>query len=366
MQERYQESQARFEAIFEQSKLGNKIIASDLRIIKVNQALVVMLGYSKAQLEGNRILEYEHPDYVHHWRELQEDLRDKQIPSFQVETVLVKKDGSTLWCRVTSILFQDAGATLGYTILEDISQRKALEEKLQKVYEAQETIMYMVAHDLKSPIHTIKSLSGLLKRSEEELQPENPQHQQSLTFVSMIEDACRKAYTIIDDLLLIGELESGKQTLTKESTDLKGFLEAQLAPVQITAQGKNIAIHLHLPLEQVFAPVNPEKLARVLENLLSNAVKFTQAGGQVNLSLQQEGQKVLFKVQDNGIGIPDSLQGSVFKKFTKANRQGTEGEATTGLGLFIVKQIVDLHRGRIWLESKEHEGTTFYIELPVA
>jgi two-component system sensor histidine kinase VicK len=103
-----------------------------------------------------------------------------------------------------------------------------------------------------------------------------------------------------------------------------------------------------------------------LDNLLSNAVKFTPEGGQVLVSLrQQEAKKVVLQVSDNGVGIPNALQDSVFDKFTKANRQGTGGEITIGLGLFIAKQIVELHQGKIWLESREQEGTTFYVELPV-
>ncbi len=111
-------------------------------------------------------------------------------------------------------------------------------------------------------------------------------------------------------------------------------------------------------------PINGEKLARVIDNLLSNAIKFTGEGGQVRVSLQEEARKVILQVQDNGVGIPESLQGSVFEKFTKASRRGTGGESTTGLGLFIVKQVVGLHGGRVWLESTQHESTTFLVELP--
>jgi two-component system sensor histidine kinase VicK len=82
--------------------------------------------------------------------------------------------------------------------------------------------------------------------------------------------------------------------------------------------------------------------------------------------VQPEGPRVVLKVQDNGVGIPEPLQEIIFHKFTKASRQGTGGEATTGLGLFIVKQIVSLHGGTIWLESSENRGTTFYVALPVA
>jgi two-component system sensor histidine kinase VicK len=360
----YQESQDRFRTIFEQSRLGKKIIASDLRILKVNQALVTMLDYRREELEGTRILEYVQADYLKAWQELQESLWTRQIPSFGFETVLVRKDGSWIWCSVTSILFKDGGDTLGYTILEDISGRKATEVRLKKVYDAQEAIMHTVAHDLKNPIHTIKTLSRFLQKQTEK-QPAVPAPENSLQYISMINEACEKAYRIIEDLLLVGELESSGYSLPRQNTDLSAFLQSQVALFGVAAQQKGVAIQVQLPIEPVFATVHPQKLARVIDNLLSNAVKFTHPGGQITLSLQQEANKVILKVRDNGVGIPQSLQGSVFEKFTKANRSGTEGETTTGLGLFIAKQIVEWHNGKIWLESREGEGTTFYVELPL-
>jgi two-component system sensor histidine kinase VicK len=360
----FQESQARFRTIFEQSRLGKKIIASDLRILKVNQALVDMLGHGREELEGTRILEYVRADYLQPWKELQESLWTKQIPSFGFETVLVRKDGSWLWCSVTSILFRDGQDTLGYTILEDISGRKATEARLKKVYDAQEAIMHTVAHDLKSPIHNIRTLSRFLQKQLEK-QPPVPYPQQSLQYIAMIEEACEKAYRIIEDLLLVGELESSDYALPTQTTDLNTFLQSQVALFGVTAQQKGVTIQVQLPAEPVFAPVHAQKLARVVDNLLSNAVKFTHPGGQITLSLQQETKQAILQVRDTGVGIPPSLQGSVFEKFTKANRSGTQGEETTGLGLFIAKQIVEWHNGRIWLESQEGEGTTFYVELPL-
>jgi two-component system sensor histidine kinase VicK len=93
--------------------------------------------------------------------------------------------------------------------------------------------------------------------------------------------------------------------------------------------------------------VDRDKFGRVLENLLSNAVKFTDPGGQVTLSLKKEGPGVVLRISDTGIGIPAGLQPSIFNMFTKAGRKGTQGETTTGLGLYIVKQIVEMHGGRI-------------------
>jgi len=363
-EQQYQESQVRFQTLFEQSRLGNKIIAPDLRIIKVNQALVDLLGYAKSEIEGTRIIEYTRADYVEHWRELQEHLWTRHIASFHMDTVLVKKDGSTVWCSVNSILFKDGEQTLGYTSLEDISERKSLEAKHQALYDAQQTVMYTVAHDLKTPIHHVRVLSDFLKKEVNALPAELPHQEQSLAYIDLIETVCAKAYTIIDDLLLIGELAPG-ELLGKETTDLKRFITDRLPPFAVTARQKGVFLGTDFPKGPVEAPIHPEKFGRVLENLLSNAVKFTRAGGRVTVSAQPEGQRVLLKVQDNGVGIPESLREIVFNKFTKANRPGTQGEATTGLGLFIARQIVTLHGGKIWLESNEKEGTAFYVALPL-
>jgi two-component system sensor histidine kinase VicK len=310
-------------------------------------------------------VEYAHPDFIHHWHELQESLWTRQIPSFQIETCLLKKDGSSFWCQVTSILFRDNNVTLGYTIVEDIDERKVLEATLKRQYDYQETIMHMVAHDLKSPLYNIQVASGLLKENLAQLPALAPETKgESLAFIRMISDTCDKAFATVQDLLLIGELEAGYRDL--EKTDLKTFIQSQLTALGVAAQTKGINLDFHYPEGPVYASVNPDKFTRALSNLLSNAVKFTRAGGQVTISLQNKGHRALLQVSDNGIGIPEHLQASIFQKFTRAIRLGTQGEATTGLGLYIVKQIVEKHKGKIWVESQENVGTTFYMELPKA
>lgn len=127
---RYEESQVRFRTIFEQSKLGNKIISPDLKIRKVNKALEEMLGYSEEELIHKKILDFAHPDSAANWLELQKKLWREEMPSFHIEANMLRKDGTTIWCSVTTILFEDNESKLGYTILEDISERIILSTKL--------------------------------------------------------------------------------------------------------------------------------------------------------------------------------------------------------------------------------------------
>lgn len=361
VERRYEESQYRFQTIFYQSKLGNEIIAPDLTIIQVNDVLLAMLGYTEQEIVGTKVVDYAHPDFIHHWDELQDNLWTKQIPSYQIETCLIKKDGSMLWCQITSIVFQDNGINLGYTIVEDISKRKALEINLQQLYDHQETITHMVAHDLKGPVRNILLLSELLKTNWGKLLPgADEKREQSLKYIQLISKTCEKAAAIIDDLLIIGGFKANEAF---EKTDMKIFVASQLAVLSMEAEKKGIAIRFNYPDQPVYAHIHQEKFIRILENLLSNAVKFTPPGGQVTLSLKHARQRVMMQVSDTGIGIPEALQGNIFHKFTRLNRQGTEGEHTTGLGLYIVKQMVDLHQGKIWVESQENVGTTFFVEL---
>lgn len=360
IEEKYKQSKIRFQTIFEKSQLGNKILASDLSIIEVNEALVSMLGYaSKNDLINRKILEFAHSDFINHWHELQTALWDKRIPSFSLETCLVKKDKSTIWCRVTSILFDDDDKSLGYTIIENINEKKVLEEKAQRLYENQEMMMYMVAHDLKSPVHIIQSLSGIIRKN-----IENHQLDKSITHLSMLDHTCNRSYSIINDLMLIGELES--EQIETEVVNITEILRSLIDNFSTVSDEKSIQLITPFIQSEVLANVNKQKITRAIENLLSNAIKFSNSGGRVKVDLIQEGSRLLLKIQDEGIGIPSTLQRTVFNKFTKAKRKGTQGEATTGLGLFITKRIVEKHKGKVWFESRQNEGTTFFIRLPLS
>lgn len=362
VEKKYQESQARYQAIFFTSKLGNKIIGPDLKITQVNAALLAMLGYSENEMVGTRITQYAHPDFVHHWQVLQERLWTKQIPSFQIETCLVKKDGAILWCQITSVLIPDQEGTLGYTIVEDINKRKILELELQKVYDNQETVMHMIVHDLKNYLLNINLLNSLVQESLESLPlPVEGQHE-SLGMIQQVSDNSDQALAIINDILLIGRLESVEEIFVKK--DLKTFIQQQLSSLELKARRKGIKVRFQYPDVPVYAHIIPNKFKRILENLMANAVKFTPPDGQITISLKNEEKKARLQVSDTGIGIPQHLQQSIFQKFTKANRVGTQGEPTTGLGLYIVNQIVEKHKGRIWVESQENAGTTFNIQLP--
>lgn len=346
-------SQARFRTVFENSPLGQKIIAPDLTIRQANAALVAMLGCThRDQVEGRRILDFAHPQYRADWHHLQVQLWAHQLPYFTLETCLIRVDGTYFWCQVHSILFPDQGQDLGYTTLIDTTEHKELRASLQRLYDAQETILHLVAHDVRNSLAHVQLGVALLRQNWDAELPK---------FLGIIDKAATQALAILQDVLYIGALDAAQ--LPKQPTDFHTYLDTQLAAHRLAAQAKGIALVLELPPEPLKANLNPNKFSRVVDNLLANALKFTPAGGRITVRLSEHEGRPQLAVQDTGVGIPAEYQAHLFDKFSQAAREGLAGESTTGLGLFITQQIVRLHGGKIWVESREHEGTTFFIDL---
>ena len=356
--------QARFRTVFENSPFGQKIITPDLTIQQANRAVVDMLGCaSEDDLVGHKIQEFAHPDYRADWTFLQERLWAHKLPHFTLETCLVRCDGSSFWCQVTSIRFPDGERELGYTQLEDISDRRTLELSLKRLYDAQETILHLVTHDIKTPIAHIQLLADLLQRQAHA--PGKPAacgHAEDTTrYLALIHQACAEANKLLRDVLFLGSLDANH--LKKQAIDLNAFLEQRLEPHRLQAHAKDLALTLDLPAQVVHANLNADVFGRVVDNLVTNALKFTPAGGQVTVGLQEPAGRVLLTVRDTGIGIPQALQAELFEKFSPSARAGVAGEPSTGLGLFITKQIVQLHRGKLWVECQEGAGACFFVEL---
>jgi two-component system sensor histidine kinase VicK len=356
-------AQARFRTVFENSPFGQKIITPDLIIQQANAAVVAMLGCGHLEdVVGHEIMEFAHPAHRADWRFLQERLWSHKLPCFTLETCLLRRDGTSFWCQVTSIRIPDGGQELGYTQLEDISERKAQELALKRLYDAQETILHLVTHDLKAPIGHIQMLADLLQREVAAARFAADHVPEAATYLALIRHACATATRLLKDVLFLGALDDAE--LPKHPADLGALLRERLAPHRLAARDKRLALDLTLPPRPLRAALNADAFGRVVDNLVSNALKFTPAGGRVAVGLQERDGRPLLTVRDTGIGIPEALQGALFEKFSPAARAGVGGEAATGLGLFITQRIVQQHRGRLWVESREGEGTCFFVELP--
>lgn len=223
--------------------------------------------------------------------------------------------------------------------------------------ETENIIIEAVAHDLKGVIEKINCLNKMLH--DKLHSTDDAEIHQLLLYIDSL---CDQGSQITNDLLETCELESLEETHI-EKCSLNQLIIQQAKIYTLQADLKQITFQTVISDKDFFCVLNRSKFIRALDNLFSNALKFTGNGGQIKIILSNQEGKANIAVCDSGIGIPDELQKDIFKKYSKARRYGTENEKFTGLGLYIVKKIIDLHKGKVWFNSEKNIGTTFYIEL---
>jgi len=210
-----------------------------------------------------------------------------------------------------------------------------------------------VIHDIRNPINNIFGLSNLLYESITD--PENQ------TLIQLCNLSCKHAIDILDDLLFV-ELDESKK-LNKVSTEMNNFYQQCIDEQLGLSLLKHIEIISELCVEEAIKEIDRNQVKRAVQNVISNAIKFSYPHTTIKISSKLKDEKLVLKIVDAGIGIPLPLQSEVFKKFTPAQREGTNGETSTGLGLCFTKQCLEHHNGSIWFKSIEGTGTKFYISL---
>jgi signal transduction histidine kinase len=233
--------------------------------------------------------------------------------------------------------------------------------KLRELAEMKEEFLALTTHDLRSPLTVISGVisfftSGRLGK----LSPE----QQNM--VAMMERNAQSLIELVNDLLDASKLESGTLRLDVASIDLRGVIDEIRETMEPLAREKGITLEEELSPEVHTVEADRPKLRRILVNLLSNAVKFTGKGGTVKLKAERQGDEVRISVTDTGVGIAPEDVKRLFDKYEQARSRATRGEKGTGLGLYITKQLVDLHGGEIKVESEIGRGSTFSFTLPAA
>ncbi|MDX2100695.1 MAG: PAS domain S-box protein [Leptolyngbyaceae cyanobacterium bins.59] len=274
-------------------------------------------------------------------------------------------------CYVLTIdpLYDRDGALEGITCAAlDITERRQIEEQLRQINaelaratRLKDEFLANMSHELRTPLNAILGLSEALMEDFFGSLNEK-QHK----FVSTIERSGRHLLDLINDILDLAKIEAGKFELDKSLFTVSGLCEACLPFIKQQATKKNIAISTHLPEGEICIEADERRLKQVLINLLTNAVKFTPAEGKVflDVSLDMQEEILVLKVADTGIGIAEEDMGKLFQAFSQLDSSLSRHHEGTGLGLALVKRIVDLHGGSMSVESYPGQGSCFTISLP--
>lgn len=236
-----------------------------------------------------------------------------------------------------------------------------IEEKnarLEALNQEKNNLMGIVAHDLKSPFNSIGGITNILPLA-------GPLNDEQKKFVALINTVVESSRTLIQDLLDLSALENREMKVAHESVNVSELMAGVHAKHSLQAQKKGIVLLLSEEAKNTVIVSDRRHIERILDNLISNALKFSQTGTEVTIGTKLESGQVQFYVKDQGPGISHEDQKHLFKKFRKLTAQPTQGEASSGLGLSIVKALVDELDGSIAVESELGKGTTFTCALSV-
>jgi two-component system, OmpR family, sensor histidine kinase VicK len=274
---------------------------------------------------------------------------------------IIRPDRTERWIRMkTYPISENKQITYLTCFMEDDTARKSSLLNMQKVNGWKDSILEIMAHDLRGPISLVKTLANAI---DQKLQ--GKENREILKWTKMIQEISSRNIRLIHNLVKKESLDTAGAEINKERMELVREI-GEVMNIFISSQ-----VHTRRKIEftrshkEIYAEVDSMKLLQIINNLISNAIKFTRPDGSIKLHLEKLERSALITVLDNGIGIPRSLQPVIFNKYTEAGRTGIDGQESVGLGMWIVKKFAEAQGGTVWLESEEEKGTKVYVEIPL-
>jgi PAS domain S-box-containing protein len=248
----------------------------------------------------------------------------------------------------------------------DVTERKLVEDQLRKkesqlqdLNATKDKFFSIIAHDLKGPFNGIMGMSQMILELCERKEYEN-----MVRMTRLLKKAAMQSYDLLNNLLEWSRTQSGRKSIQLQKLNLCCVITDTVNLVSLSAINKNVSIKLNCA-EDLQVLADADVLNTIIRNLLSNAVKYSTEKGVVSITAIKRDLDILVSVKDDGIGMSSALQKKLFKIGENVITPGTKNEKGTGLGLILCKEFVELHGGKIWLESEVNKGTTFYFTLPL-
>lgn len=332
-------------AILQSMTEGVLVVDASQKIIMANAVLVDAFDLKREEVKGK-----------YFW----EVFRDPEINEM-IEQGLKKQAGFSREhaALLTNSIFQIQGSPvfgesefLGVVaVFHNVTKLKDLEK-------ARSEFVANVSHELKTPLTSIMGFVETLKEGAIE-DPEN-----RLKFFHIIEDHSKKLSSLIEDLLILSKIESGKQEFKKESIDFEKMTKNIVGLFEKIIESKNIKVFIEVDPKPFLFFGDSKSLEQAMTNLIDNAIKYNEPGGSVHIQATYQTDQVKIEVRDTGIGIPEADLPRVFERFYRVDKSRSRESGGTGLGLSIVKHIVEKHSGKVEVENVPPKGARFTAVLP--
>jgi PAS domain S-box-containing protein len=330
------------------------------RIIFVNDSFLKVYGYREEELIGKNVEMVRSKN--NSLDTVKQILPTTMSIGWEGELLNIRKDGTEFPVFLsTSVVYDnDAKPIALIGVSSDITKRKQAQDELINLNSQLSKLNTILAHDLKSPFNALLGLSELLAQNVRNYELEKIEE-----FADNIAKSARNTYSLVDDLLVWTQSQSGKLSYKPQKLFFTTICSEVLGIFEPAHQEKNITIHQSSESNlTVFA--DSELLKTILRNLISNAIKFTHKGGRIDISTEKEQHYATISVTDNGVGMDQNTIIKLFDITQSHSTLGTDLESGTGLGLLLCKEFVEKHGGMIWVESELGTGSTFKFTIPLS
>ncbi|MBA7632848.1 Adaptive-response sensory-kinase SasA [subsurface metagenome] len=377
MEETLDRKQKNLEAIFDAVPVGMLLVDENMIVKRVNDAIRQIVGREYLQIINQRVgnaLRCVNSTYnekgcgyspacaacplrkaIESVLDLEESVREVEIhPTLKADNKEI-----TPWLRLSAEPVVIDGHKHVVVAVDDITDRKEAEEKLQEAMELKSQFISTVSHELRTPLTNMKEgiaivLDGVAGKI----------NNKQRNFLDIAKRNIDRLAILINDVLDFQALDGSKFKLSAQENNINEVVEEVHKTMVFSAKKKGVDFSLELEDNLPKASFDRDKIIQVLTNLVSNAIKFTPKKGQVSVTVRCRSEELVVRVSDTGVGIPKEALPKIFGRFYRVNRPGEEIKGT-GLGLAIVKKIVMMHDGRIDVESEVNRGTTFTVFLPL-
>jgi two-component system CheB/CheR fusion protein len=348
-------SEESFRAFFESSVVGFVQVNAQGRFVRVNDRYCELTGYGRRELLEMGPFDLDHPDD----RAADLELVKKTVadPSGSYEAVkrYVRKNGTVGWVHVAANYLRDelGRPTQSAGVALDVSERKLAEEALRQADRAKDDFLATLGHELRNPLAPLKNAVELLHQGED-----------SAWCRKVIERQVQQLARLIDDLLDVSRIARDKLELRRETLDVSDVVQRAVEATRPLLQSRGQRLIVTPASEPSFVIGDLVRLTQVLTNLLTNAAKFTESGGTIRLGAVREGEIVRISVADTGIGIAKDDLARVFDKYFQSSRRGDRAVGGLGIGLALVRRLVELHGGSVEARSDGlGKGSEFIVRL---
>jgi PAS domain S-box-containing protein len=344
--------------------------------IGCNKAFEEFVGMTEKDIIGYNDFELFDKDMAQMFRDMDLEMIRQGKPRRNEEWVRYPEGKKVLLDTLKTLYYDPQGNVLGLIgISRDITEKnkkeklqKSVDEKRREINELREydkiktEFFANISHELRTPINVIFSA---LQMHEFKLRDSSFLNNPVDKYIGMMKQNCYRILRLIDNLIDITKIDSGHFQINEVNCNIIRLIENVALSAAQFIKDKGLTLIFDTNIEEKIIACDPEKIERIILNLLSNAVKFIESGGIINFNIEDKGDSICIIVKDNGRGIPDEKINHIFDRFVQVDKSLTRNHEGSGIGLSIVKALVELHGGSVKVFSQLGKGSEFIIELPV-